>query len=116
MAFEAIRVKKHSDHKYETWFRLFLDGELSCSFPVEDEVADEIEYRLLGMGYAARIEALEAALRPFAVRAEGWRDLIAKFNDSQLQSATATITVQMSDLAAVLATLREPGAGKEKGQ
>ena len=60
---------------------------------------------------ATRIEALKAALRPFAVRAAGWQALIAKMSDRQLREATATITIQMSDLATAHTALREPGAG-----
>jgi len=99
---KAVRVRKHPDHGHETWFRLFLDDELDCSFPVSDEAADEVERLLNDTNSRARIEALEAALRPFAEAADrfaGW------------ETARRSLMIWDQDLHNARAALREPGAG-----
>lgn len=42
----GVRVIKHPDHRDETLFRLFYDGELVCNVFVGDMIADALEKRL----------------------------------------------------------------------
>lgn len=43
MTVYGIRVKKSPDWPDETWFRLFLDGELINNVRVDDEIANALE-------------------------------------------------------------------------
>ena len=137
---KAVRVRKHPDHGHGTWFRLFLDDELDCSFPVSDKAADEVEYRLLGMGYAARIEALERDAKIQAMEFKSWiKDLtqtaeIHRLRAEALETALrpfaeildhiadvrsidaslVALWLSLTDLENARAALREPGAGEEE--